>query len=314
MPKIGMSDLEIFPLALGGNPFGWTADTPAAEAILDGFVAGGGNFVDTADAYSAWAPGNQGGESETILGAWMKARGNRGRMVIATKVGAHPKFKGLAAATILAAADASLKRLQTDRIDLYYAHFDDPGTPLLETLGAFDQLVRAGKVRHVGISNYTPDRIAAWLRIARAHGFALPVALQPHYNLVHRGLFERDLAPLAAENHLAVFPYYSLASGFLTGKYRSAEDARGAARGSAVAKYLTNEGFGVIDALAAVAQAHGASITTVALAWLLAKPAITAPLASVSRPSQLSDLLAAARLRLTPDEVTRLDEASASFA
>lgn len=314
MRSIGTSDLRIHPLALGGNPFGWTADRTASEQVLDTFVAGGGNFVDTADGYSHWAPGNQGGESETLIGEWMAGRRNRDAMVIATKVSTHPQFKGLSARNVAAAAEASLKRLRTDRIDLYYAHFDDETVPLEETVGAFDALVRAGKVRFVGISNYAPARIEEWFRIARANGFALPVALQPQYNLVARGVYEKTLAPLAERHRLGVFPYYSLASGFLTGKYRSPADAEGTPRGGGVKKYLAPEGLRVLEALDAVAAAHRASATTVALAWLLAKPTITAPLASVSRASQLPDLLAAPGLRLTGDEVARLDEASKPFA
>jgi aryl-alcohol dehydrogenase-like predicted oxidoreductase len=313
MRTIGTSDLKIYPLALGGNTFGWTSDQAASEAVLDGFAAAGGNFIDTADGYSAWVPGNEGGESETIIGDWMKSRGNRDELVIATKVASHPKFPGLSASNIMDAADCSLDRLQTDRIDLYYAHYDDAETPLLETVAAFDQLVQAGKVRYVGLSNYEPARIAEWIRIAKDNGFALPVALQPHYNLVHRSKFEQEYAPLAADNELAVFPYFSLASGFLTGKYRSAADAEGRTRGSRVADYLTEEGFGVVTALEEVAAARGASVTTTALAWLLAKPAITAPLASASKPEQLADLFAAADLQLTAAEVAALDEASKTF-
>lgn len=313
MRTIGSSDLKIHPLALGGNTFGWTSDKADSEAVLDGFTAAGGNFIDTADGYSAWVPGNEGGESETIIGEWMKSRGNRDQVVIATKVSTHPKFQGLGAGNILDAADCSLDRLQTDHIDLYYAHYDDPETPLLESIAAFDQLVKAGKVRYVGLSNYTPDRIAEWMRICTENNFTVPVALQPHYNLVHRADFERGYAPLAAGHGLAVFPYFSLASGFLTGKYRSAGDAEGRPRGAGVARYLTDEGFGVISALDEVAGARGASITTAALAWLLAKPTITAPLASASRPEQLADLFAAAELQLTAGEVDRLDEASKTF-
>lgn len=314
MRTIGQTTLRIHPLVLGGNTFGWTADKETSEAVLDTFVAGGGNCVDTADAYSAWVPGHVGGESETILGDWMAARKNRDAMVVATKVGAHPKLKGLAPRTIAAAAEASLKRLRTDYIDIYFAHYDDESTPLVEASGAFDALVRAGKVRYVGLSNFAPERISAWMRVAREQGHALPVVLQPHYNLVARGNYEQKLVPLVTEFGLGVFPYFSLASGFLSGKYRSAADATGAARSGGVAKYLTPEGFRVLDALAAVASAHGVSMTTAALAWLLAKPTITAPLASVSRVAQLPDLLASSKVTLSTDEVRRLDEASASFA
>jgi aryl-alcohol dehydrogenase-like predicted oxidoreductase len=284
---IGSSDLDVFPLSLGGNVFGWTADRDASFEILDAYTAAGGNFIDTADSYSAFAPGNHGGESETIIGEWMTDRGVRDQIVVATKVSRHPDFVGLAAANIHAAADASLARLQTDVIDLYFAHFDDEETPLEETAGAFDELVRAGKVRYIALSNYSPERIDAYFEVARANGFALPVALQPHYNLVHRNDFEDTLAPIAEREHLGVVPYYSLASGFLTGKYRSKDDIGG------------------------IGRAHGASITTTALAWLLAKPTVVAPIASASKVSQVADLVAVADVTLTSDEVAELDAVSA---
>ena len=314
MRAIGTTDLRIYPLALGGNTFGWTADEATSQEILDAFVASGGNFVDTADSYSAWVPGNAGGESETILGTWMAARKNRGSMVIATKVSQHPQFKGLSPRNVAAAAEASLRRLQTDRIDLYFAHYDDTATPLEETVAAFDALVRAGKVRHVGLSNYSATRIEKWIRIATEHGFALPVALQPHYNLVARASFEQNLAPIAAQHRLGVFPYYSLASGFLTGKYRARSDAEGARRSVAVSRHLNDDGLRVITALDEIATARKVSIATTALAWLLHKPTITAPLASVSKAAQLPELMAARRLALTATEVARLDEASKPFA
>jgi aryl-alcohol dehydrogenase-like predicted oxidoreductase len=314
MPRIGTSELDIFPLSLGANVFGWTADKVESEKVLDAFVEGGGNFIDTADGYSYWAPGNSGGESESIVGDWTHSRSNRDGVVIATKVSTHPDFKGLSAANIADAANASLNRLKTDYIDLYYAHFDDEETPLLETVAAFNQLVQMGKVRYVGISNYTPQRISEWLKIAKDNGFALPVALQPHYNLVHRADFEREMAPLAEAHNLGVFPYWSLASGFLTGKYRSAADLEGAARASGTSAYVTTEGLKVIDALDSVASARGISITTTALAWLLAKPTITAPLASARTVSQLPDLLAVADVQLTAEEIAALDEASQSFS
>lgn len=314
MTVIGTSDLNIFPLALGGNTFGWTSDKAASEQVLDAFTAKGGNFIDTADGYSAWVPGHSGGESETIIGDWTKSRGNRSDVVIATKVSTHPEFKGLAAQNIDAAVDASLERLQTDYIDLYYAHFDDVETPLLETVAAFDSLVQAGKVRHVGISNYSPERIDEWFSIVERNDFSVPIALQPHYNLVERRNFEQNLAPRAEEHKLSVFPYFSLASGFLTGKYRFAEDLEGAARSGGVGTYLNDAGLRVVDALAQVADARGVSITTTALAWLRSKPTVAAPLASVSKVEQLDDLFAAAELDLTPEEVSVLDSASESFA
>ncbi|MCU1573553.1 MAG: oxidoreductase [Micrococcaceae bacterium] len=314
MTVIGVSDLNIHPLALGGNTFGWTADEPTSREVLDTFTARGGNFLDTADGYSAWVPGNSGGESESIIGRWMKDRGNRSDVVVATKVSTHPDYPGLSARNISNAADASLTRLQSDYIDLYYAHFDDAETPLIETVAALDSLVRAGKVRYIGISNYSPERIREWMDIVQTNGFTAPVALQPHYNLVERRNFERNLAPLAEEYKLGVFPYYSLASGFLTGKYRTSEDLAGAARSGGAATYLNDDGLSVLNTLTAVAEERSASVAATALAWLSAQPGITAPLASVSRPAQLEDLFAAGELELSNDDVARLNAASATFA
>lgn len=314
MTRIGSSELDIYPLGLGGNTFGMTTDAAASETVLDAFVAAGGNLVDTADSYSAWVPGNRGGESETILGDWMHRRGNRASVIVATKVGAHPEFKGLAPDNIARAADASLARLRTDYIDLYYAHHEDADQPIEEIAGAFDALVKAGKVRYVAISNLPPERIAEWLRVARENGLALPVALQPQYSLVSRKSYEERVAPLAEAHGLGVLPYFALASGFLTGKYRSAADLVGAARGGAVQPYLNADGLRVVDALDAVASARGAAIATVALAWGLARPTVTAPLASATRVEQLAELMAAPRLQLTADEVAALDAASQPFA
>lgn len=310
MTRIGSSDLHVFPLALGGNVFGWTADEAASFDVLDAFVAAGGNLVDTADSYSAWAPGNSGGESETVLGHWLASRGNRDEIVVATKVSQHPDFPGLSAENVAAAADASLKRLGTDRIDLYYAHFDDPETPLEETVAAFDALVVAGKVRHVALSNYSADRIRQWIGIAKENGFALPVALQPHYNLVRRQPFERELAPVAAEHGLGVLPYWALAAGFLTGKYRTPADLVGA-RSSTVQTYFSDEALATVAVLDEVARDHGVAPATVALAWLLTRPGIVAPIASARTVAQLPALVAAPQLALTDEEVARLDAASA---
>jgi aryl-alcohol dehydrogenase-like predicted oxidoreductase len=311
MPTIGSSDLDVYPLALGGNTFGWTSDEAASFEVLDAYTAAGGNFIDTADGYSAWVPGNSGGESETIIGRWMSQRGNRDSVVIGTKVSQHPDFRGLSASNIAAAADASLQRLGTDSIDLYYAHFDDAATPLEETVTAFNDLVVAGKVRHVAVSNYSAERIEEWVTIARINGFALPVALQPHYNLVHREAFERDLAPVAERFNLGVMPYYSLASGFLTGKYRTQDDLAGAARGQAAGGYLTDEGLAVVRTLDEIASVHNAEIATVALAWLQSKPTVVAPVASASKVEQLGALMAAADLSLSEGELAALDAASA---
>ncbi|RFA16358.1 alcohol dehydrogenase [Subtercola boreus] len=311
MTRIGSSDLDVFPLSLGGNVFGWTADRDASFDILDAYTAAGGDFIDTADSYSAFAAGNHGGESETIIGEWMTSRGNRSEVVVATKVSRHPDFLGLAGANILAAADASLGRLQTDVIDLYFAHFDDEETPLEETAGAFDELVKAGKVRFIALSNYSPERIEEYFAVARANGFVLPVALQPHYNLVHRNDFEDTLAPIAERENLGVVPYYALASGFLTGKYRSTDDLGDSPRASGAAKFVTPQGLAIIDALDEIGRAHGVSITTTALAWLLAKPTVVAPIASASKLSQVADLVAVANVTLAPDEVAKLDAVSA---
>lgn len=314
MRRIGDSDLEIYPLGLGGNVFGNTADKAASERVLDAFVAVGGNHIDTADSYSAWVPGNKGGESETILGEWMKNRGNRQSIVLATKVGAHPEFRGLAPDNIARAAEESLRRLQTDYIDLYYAHYDDEGVAIEEIAAAFDRLVRDGKVRYVGVSNLSPERIEAWIRVAGENGLAVPVAIQPEYNLVSRRNYEENVAPLAERHGLGVLPYFGLASGFLTGKYRTPADLEGRPRGRAVAKYLNEDGLRVVDALESVAAERDATPATVALAWLLAKPNISAPLASANSIEQLSQLVAAPELELSADEVARLDEASRPFA
>ncbi|WP_374193776.1 aldo/keto reductase [Glaciihabitans sp. dw_435] len=313
MPTIGSSDLSVFPLALGGNTFGWTSDEATSHTVLDAFAAGGGNFIDTADGYSAWVPGNSGGESETIIGSWMSQRANRDSLVIATKVSQHPDFTGLAAANVAAAADASLARLGTDHIDLYYAHFDDASVPLEETVTAFNDLVIAGKIRYVGISNYSADRIREWVGIASEKGFALPVALQPHYNLVKRQPFERELAPVAAEFNLSVMPYYALASGFLTGKYRTQADLSVSVRGQGLAGNLNTEALAVIDGLDAIAQAHNTAISTVALAWLREQPTVVAPIASARVVEQLGDLLASAELTLTPEELIQLSDLSAKI-
>jgi aryl-alcohol dehydrogenase-like predicted oxidoreductase len=313
MTPIGTSALNVFPLSLGGNTFGWTSDVAQSTAVLDAFVAGGGNFVDTADVYSAWKPGNVGGESERILGDWMRDRANRADIVLATKVGKLPPLEGLSAATIAAGADASLKRLGTDYIDLYYAHADDPATPLAESVAAFNDLVVAGKVRHIGLSNYSGARIREWMAEADAQGVARPVALQPHYNLVFRHEYESDLMAAVLEFNLGVVPYYGLASGFLTGKYRSATDADGAPRGGAVAEYLTPEGLGVVAVLDEIAATHSVAVASVALAWLRSRPGVVAPIASARVPEQLPALLVGAELPLTASELAFLDAASTTF-
>ncbi|MET7722811.1 aldo/keto reductase [Streptomyces mirabilis] len=309
--KLGSSDLEVFPLSLGGNVFGWTADEAQSFAVLDAYTAGGGNFVDTADGYSAWIPGHTGGESETIIGKWFAARGNRSDVVLATKVSTHPEYKGLSPANIKAAADASLRRLGTDYIDLYYTHFDDTSVPVEEIIGALDELVRAGKVREIAASNISAERLAESVEFSDREGLARYVALQPHYNLVSRDTYEGPLQEVASRTGLAAVPYFALASGFLTGKYRPGTTVD-SARAEGAGKHLdTERGIRVLAALDEVAGAHGAEVATVALAWLAARPTVAAPIASARTVEQLPALLAVADLTLTDAEVARLTEASA---
>ncbi|MEV7433211.1 aldo/keto reductase [Streptomyces griseoviridis] len=307
---LGSSDLEVFPLALGGNVFGWTADEATSFAVLDAYTAAGGNFLDTADSYTAWIDGNSGGESETIIGKWIAARGNRDDVVIATKVSEHPDYPGLSAANIKAAADASLRRLGTDRIDLYYPHFDKPEVPVAEIIGALDELVRAGKVRQIGASNISAERLQESLDHSDREGLARYVALQPHYNLVSRDTYEGGLQDVAARAGLAAVPYFALASGFLTGKYRPGATVDSARAGKAAAHLETERGRSVLTALDEIAAAHDAEIPTVALAWLAAQPTVAAPIASARTPEQLPALLAVADLTLTRPELDRLTEAS----
>ncbi len=311
--KLGNSGLEVSVLALGGNVFGWTADEAASFRVLDAFTAAGGNLIDTADMYSTWVPGNRGGESEAILGRWMKARRNREEIVLATKVGKEmgPGRVGLSRANILRAAEDSLQRLQTDRIDLYQAHEDDPGTPLEETMDAFAELVRQGKVRAVGASNYAAERLSGALRIGEERGGLRYQSLQPCYNLFDRSDYEASLESLCREKGVGVIPYYSLASGFLTGKYRSEGDLSKGARGEAVRKYMNERGFRILDALDEVARRHGSSPACVALAWLIARPGITAPIASATTPEQLAELVLGTKLELDASSIERLDLASA---
>ncbi|MGW3985856.1 aldo/keto reductase [Streptomyces sp. NPDC004830] len=309
--KLGSSDLEVFPLALGGNVFGWTADEDRSFAVLDAYTAAGGNFVDTADVYSAWVDGNRGGESETILGRWLRARGNRSEVVVATKVSQHPDFQGLSAATIKAAADASLRRLGTDHIDLYYTHYDRPEVPVEEIIGALDALVKAGKVRHIAASNISAERLRESLEFSDREGLARYVALQPHYNLVSRDTYEGGLQDLAERSGLAAVPYYALASGFLTGKYRPGTTVESARAGGAARHLETERGRRVLDALDEIAAAHEVPVATVALAWLAARPTVVAPIASARTVEQLPALVGVARLTLTEAETARLDEASA---
>lgn len=308
--RVGSSDLEIFPLVLGGNVFGWTADEAATFAVLDTFVAAGGTMLDTADAYSAWAPGHTGGESETLVGRWLAHQGSRDDVVIATKVSQHPSFQGLAAGNVRAAAEASLQRLGTDRIDLYYAHFDDASVPLEETAAAFSSLVDDGLVRYVAVSNYTAARLDEWMAVADREGFHRPVALQPGYNLVERG-FEGALRASADRHGLGVLPYYGLARGFLAGKYRDGGAPVESPRAEAAARYLDDRGRRVLAVLDEVAAAHEVQVASVALAWLRSQPTVVAPIASARNPGQLVDLLASAVLELTSDELHALSAASA---
>jgi aryl-alcohol dehydrogenase-like predicted oxidoreductase len=313
--QLGRSDLDVFGLCLGGNVFGWTADEPQSFEVLDAYAAAGGNFIDSSDSYSAFAPGNQGGESETVLGNWFAARGNRSEIVLATKVGRKPDRQGLSRSNIRAAIAESLERLQSDYIDLYYAHADDPDTPLEETLRAFDELVKEGKVKYIAASNYRAPRLAQALEISDREGIARYVALQPHYSLVERDQYEGELSELCVREELSCVPYWALARGFLTGKYRpGATDVDSGRAGGALdpSKYLTDErGPRVIAALDEVARAHGAEIATVALAWLAAAPTVTAPIASARTTAQLPALLAVDGLELTEADLAKLDEASA---
>jgi len=307
LARIGDTDLDVFPLCLGGNVFGWTADEPTSFDVLDAYAAGGGNFVDTADSYSAFHPGNSGGESETIIGDWMAARGNRDSMVVATKVGQLPGRQGLAAGNVRASCDDSLRRLQTDHIDLYYAHKDDPDTPLEETLGAFGELIDSGKVRHIGASNYSPERLTEAMEVSRSQGLPSFVALQPHYNLVERD-YERDLRPVVEREGLCCLPYFALARGFLTGKYREGATVD-SPRASRAEIYLDDRGRAVLAALDEVAAERSTTVAAVAIAWLRVQPTVVAPLASARNVSQLREILPSASLELASDELERLSSA-----
>jgi aryl-alcohol dehydrogenase-like predicted oxidoreductase len=310
--KLGHSGPEVPPIVLGGNVYGWTLSEADTFHQLDRALDAGLNFVDTADVYSRWIPGHQGGESETILGNWFATTGRRKDVILATKVGIEmgEGKKGLSARYIEQAVEDSLRRLQTDYIDLYQAHRDDPDTPLEETLGAFDKLVKAGKVRFLGASNYSGARLAEALEVSNKNGFASYVSLQPHYNLVERQSFETDMLPAVQQYDLGVIPYFSLAAGFLTGKYRGVGDAAKGARGPMVQKYLNDRGFAVVDALIEVAEEQQSTPARVALAWLLAQPSVTAPIASATNDRQLDELIASASLELSAAAVEKLDEAS----
>ena len=306
--QIGNSGIEIAPLALGGNVFGWTADEATSFAVLDAFVDAGGTMIDTADVYSAWVPGHSGGESESVIGRWLKRDpSKRDQVIIATKVG---MANGLAPEEIMRSCDASLQRLGIERIDLYYQHKDDPATPLEKSLEAFQRLREEAKIRTLGLSNFSAERIHEVFDVAERLGLTTPVALQPKYNLMDRE-FERHERPAAERHGLGVIPYYGLASGFLTGKYRSKDDLGKSARGGGVGNYLNDRGMRVLDALDEIARETGAALATISLAWLMAQPTVVAPLASATSVDQLKQLTAAMDLKLTPEQLARLNQASA---
>lgn len=310
--RLGQSGIHTAPLCLGGNVFGWTVDEAGSFRILDEFVGAGFDFIDTADVYSTWVPGHVGGESETIIGKWFHARGNRAKVILATKVGwlMPPDRKGLSKANIVLAVENSLRRLQTDYIDLYQSHVDDADTPLEETLAAFGDLIRQGKVRAIGASNYTAARLSQALDLAERAGLPRYDSLQPLYNLYDRAVFEDELAPVCVRRGVGAISYFSLASGFLSGKYRSAQDLTGRARGPRVEKYLNPRGTAILAALDEVAAHYGSTPASVALAWLMTRPGVTAPIASATSSAQLQAIIAAGNLKLDAGSVTRLTEAS----
>lgn len=305
--NIGGTDLNVAPINLGGNVFGWTLNEAESFKILDAFVDKGYNFIDTADIYSFWVNGGVGGQSEEIIGNWMKSRGNREDIILATKVGGADQVHGLDTSRkhILKSVDESLQRLKTDYIDLYYTHFDDEVTPVEETLSTYDELIKAGKVRYIGASNISPARLEESFAVSEKNNLAKYVALQPHYNLVERQKYESEYAPLAEKYNLSVFTYWSLASGFLTGKYRTEDDLQKSARGNDVAKYLNESGKSVLASLDAIAEKHKSSPAAVSLAWLLAQPHITAPIASATSESQLNTLFEATELQLDSEDLAR---------
>ncbi|HYE91172.1 MAG TPA: aldo/keto reductase [Terriglobales bacterium] len=316
MRKLGRTGLKVAALCLGGNTFGWTTDQKASEAVLDAYMEAGGNFIDTADVYSRWAPGNKGGESETALGLWMAARKNRAQVIMATKVcgpmGPGENDKGLSRAHIVDGVEASLRRLKTDYIDLYQAHWDDKDTPLDETLRAFDDLVKQGKVRYIGASNYVAWRLTSALWQSDVKGLVRYESIQPKYNLVFRDEYERELEPLCLEQQIGVIPYSSLGSGFLSGKYRAGQALPSTARAAGVEKgYMTDRGFAVLAAVDKVASKLGATPAQIALAWMIHRPGITAPIASATSVAQLKELVGAVELKLDAEAVADLDAASA---
>ena len=310
--RLGQSSLMVPPITFGCNVFGWTADEKTSFALLDAWLDAGFNFLDTADVYSRWHPGNSGGDSETIIGKWLKARGNRDKVILATKLGIEmaPGKKGLSRAYMHAAVEDSLRRLQTDYIDLYQSHRDDPDTPIEETLSAYSDLVKAGKVREIGASNFSAERLAESLKVSSEKGLPRYQSLQPQYSLVERAEFEGPLEDLCLAEKIGVIGYYSLASGFLTGKYRSRADMEGRIRGSRVEKYLNDHGFGVIKALDEVAHRYEAKPGQIAIAWLIARPSVTAPIASATNLEQLAELVEAAQIELDAGSIQKIDAAS----
>jgi len=308
--RLGRSALETAPIAFGGNVFGWTVDEPASFALLDSFVDAGFNLIDTADGYSAWVPGNQGGESETIIGKWLRRSGKRDKVLIATKVAKLARRPGLSAANIALAVEDSLRRLQIDAIDLYQSHQDDPATPIEETLGAYAKLIEQGKVRAIGASNFSAARLSESAAIAQKYNLPRYESLQPEYNLVSRAGYEAELEPLVRRENIGVISYYGLASGFLTGKYRKEADLAKSPRGQGVKKYLDARGLRILAALDEVAARRGATPAQVALAWLIARPGITAPIVSATSVAQLEEILGAARLQLAAEDIATLDAAS----
>src|SRR5579864_413950 len=310
--RLGNSALKIAPLVLGGNVFGWTVDEAATAQLLDHFLDAGFNMVDTADVYSNWVPGNRGGESETLIGNWLKKRGNREQVLIATKVGwpLGESRKGLSRKHILRSVEESLARLQTDYIDLYQSHVEDPETPQEETLETYSELIKAGKVRVIGASNFKADSLMHALEISRKKELPRYESLQPHYNLYVRDEFETGAAKVCLENNIGVITYFSLASGFLTGKYRAEKDAANRARGARVQQYMNPRGFRILAALDEVAREYNATAAQIALAWLIAKPPVAAPIASATSVKQLDDLMAAARIGLDSEAMAKLDRAS----
>lgn len=312
--KIGRSGIAVAPLAFGGNVFGWTIDQATSFKLLDGFIDAGFNLIDTADVYSNWVPGNKGGESETIIGHWLKQAGKRDQVVIATKVGGEmsPGKKGLSKAHIRQSVEESLRRLQTDYIDLYQSHYDDPATPLAETLATYGDLIKEGKIRAIGASNFSADRLTEALRVSEQHHLPRYECLQPEYNLYERNSYEKELEPICLENEIGVINYFALASGFLTGKYRSQADLAKSKRGHGNEKYLNERGFRILAALDEVAHQYQTDPASIAIAWLMARPGITAPIASASKPEQLQSFIKATTITLDTAAVALLDKASAA--